>query len=211
MRSVLKCLAPHCFSLGVLGMSVLFSGQALAAKNDNFRVALPEGYEVTSYQANENLDGGLVNFSENNADMRLRLQSYLTQYMPSDLQKLASSNPSSFANTILATRLKKDCVNYKVSVGQVRRYNDGQHINWWSVCEQLNSDNLYEFERGRLYISNFGTYIYSHYETGKGKDFQFSVKEVKWFDRFLANSALCESGKDCGLEGKLVDKIFVQK
>lgn len=211
MHSVLKRLSARCFALGVLGGAALLSGPALAAENDNFRVALPEGYEVASYTTNANLDGGLVNFATSNGSKRLRLQSYLMEYMPSDLQKQAVSNPSRFAKTILSTRLTKDCVNYKVNIGQVRHYNNGQHINWWSVCEQVNSAASYEFERGRLYISDFGTYIYSHYETGKGKDFKFSVKEVKWFDRYLSNSALCESGKNCGLEGKLVDKIFVQK
>lgn len=210
MHSVLKRLSARCFTLGVLGGAALLPGPALAAENDNFRVALPEGYEVASYTTNANLDGGLVNFATRNGSKRLRLQSYLMEYMPSDLKKQASSSPSRFAKAVLSTRLTKDCVNYKVSTGRVRHYNNGQHINWWSVCEQINSAGHYEFERGRLYISDFGAYIYSHYETEKGKDFKFSVKEVKWFDRYLNNSALCESGKDCGLEGKLVDKIFVQ-
>lgn len=197
----------------ILGVSLSFS--ALAKGNDNFRLALPDGYSVISYQANENIDGGSVKFApdsdlESNSKI-LHLQSYLSQYMPKEMLRLSKNSPRSFSKKVLSAKLGKECANFEVNVGRVRHYNDGSHVNWWSACETLSDGNHYEFERGRVYVSSYGTYIYSHIESKKGKDFKFSVKEVQWFDRYLNSSALCESGKDCGLQGKLVREIFVQQ
>lgn len=214
MNSTVRQLGLRHLILSTLGYVGILSMPAVSAENDNFRLALPDDYDVKTYEANDHIDGGIVNFvsqttTESNG-RTLRLQSYLAQYLTTELKEQAHSDPATFARRVLATRLEKDCVNFKVNLGRVRLYNSGKHINWWSECKRLNTNESYEFERGRYYSNDSGIYIYSHYETGKGKDFKFSVKDVKWFDRYLNSSALCKSGEDCGLEGTLVDKIFVE-
>lgn len=204
-------------SAAITGIACLWAAvsSAQAADNDNFRIAMPQGYDVVKHEINENLDGSLVDFAPagepSDTDNMLRLQSYLMEYMPSDLKKLAKSDAKTFAKRVLSTRLEKECANFEVNVGRVRHYNEGRHINWWSLCERADKQQGYAYERGRIYSADYGTYIYSHYEPRKGKDFKFSVKEVKWFDSYLNNSGLCENGKNCGVEGKIIHKIFVQK
>ncbi|WP_333706319.1 hypothetical protein [Vibrio hepatarius] len=208
LMSTLKTKAVCLFS----GAILCFSGSVMA-ENNNFRIALPENYAAKSYAPNEDMSGGNVFFSESGdnttGERILHLQTFLPQYLSSKLISLSKKDPKAFSEQMISSELEKECVNYEVNLGRVRSHNNGVIINWWSACESKEPSKHNSYERGRVYSANFGTYIYSHYESGKGKDFKFSVKDVKWFDRYLNNSDFCESGKNCGLEGKLVDKIFV--
>ena len=201
--------------LGVISSAMLCFSSGVWAENNNFRLALPENYAAQSYAPNEEMSGGNILFSKagdlKSSERILHLQTFLPEYLSSELISLSKKDPKSFSEQMISSELKKDCVNYEVNLGRVRQHNQGVMINWWSTCESKEPSKYNTFERGRIYSASFGTYIYSHRESGKGKDFKFSVMDVKWFDRYLTNSDFCESGKDCGLEGKLIDKIFILK
>lgn len=189
--------------------------QPAAPSQESFRFAVPQHYVLVEHSVIPSLQGGSVTFApEDVADPGeriLHLQTYLADYYPETLAALAPSKPREFLNLVLDTELQKNCTEYTLDSGKIRKRNGGIRINWWTSC-QLQSDSAqYRFERGRMFLSESGGYFISHLNMSQNKDHTFKRPEIHWFDKYLFNSGLCTKGIDCGEEGALVNELFTEK
>lgn len=198
-----------------LSAGLFLAANSVYAKNDNFRFAIPDGYTVVKHHIDPETKGGFVELapvSEQPLKNRiLRLQSYPAVSYPKEIKTLGMKKSRELLNKIIGSQLKNKCAKHSVNSGKIRKRNGGVRINWWTSCQMSDGSNTHEFERGRLFLSDTGAYFISHINRADNDKHQFSRNEIKWFDRYLHNSGLCETGKNCGEEGALVQEIFKQK
>jgi len=210
----LKVLSSSMIAIS-LAMAPMLSVANDDTENDNFKFALPDNYSVIEHKVHPRLNGGSVVFAPTNnlkADKELlRLQTYPLEYIPKDITSIGIDKPRETLNTILMAQLEENCINKTVDSGKIRHRNGGIRINWWTTCQLAATPEQYAYERGRMFLSKSGAYFISHINHSNKENHKFSRNEVKWFEHYLYNSSLCQTGKNCGEEGALINEMFVQK
>ncbi len=186
----------------------------------NFRFALPEDYLVMEHKPIPEYSGGsALLFTEEtsvaeNADAQhklVRVQTYLSKFYPVELVELQSNEPKEFLKKIIESQLNAQCSSFSFNSGKVRKRRDETRINWWTRCTLADSNGWYEYERGRIFLSDSGAYILSQVNRNDNPDHRFGMHEKKWFDTYLYGSRFCTSGNNCGQEGALVSQLYREK
>ena len=183
---------------------------------NSFKFALPEGYQVISHSLTPQYSGGsaVLMSSETSAGDTsekkkiIRVQTYLKDSFEPKVNEERFKKPKELLEKLITSQLDAFCSEYTYDSGRVRREKHDVRVNWWVSCKLAGQQEAYEYERGRMFMSETGVYILSHSNQNSDPNHRISSKEKLWFDTYLYRSGVCTLGKDCSNEGALVTGLF---